>query len=259
MTLRLALTLCLLSLLAASQGPIETNRPGQADPPKVLPPGVAQVESGLRLERESDETPTKNTLTWPQLELRLGVIPRLELQLSADGLVQEWREGQSDETGGGDLELDARLRLWDQAGWRPAAAVELGLSFPVGSDFATSGGFDPEGDILFAWQLEERFTLIGNLDFASETQGDDDSSRHFVFRPELSLDIALGERQGAFVEYFGNIEESAGDQHSFGAGVTFLLTKNLQLDLSGGAGVTDAAPDFFIEAGFAWRLPRLWE
>ena len=255
----LALAACLWPTLAAAGEPLEPNRPGQADPPTVLAPGVAQIEGGLTFERETKDQPDTNTLTVPELELRLGVYARLELQLFAAGLVQEWREGDGNRTGGSDLELDARVRLWEQARWRPATAIDFGLSFPSGSNFATSGGVDPEGEILYAWDFAERWNLNGNFDFASETQGDDDSSRHFVFRPELALGLTISDRLGSFVEYYGVIEEGAADQHSIDGGLTFLLNEDLQLDISAGAGLNDAAPDFFVAVGVAWRLPRLWE
>ena len=95
--------------------------------------------------------------------------------------------------------------------------------------------------------------------FSSETQGKGDSTRHFVFSPELALSRSLGERLGAFVEYFADIEESASDQHSLDGGFTWLARDDLQLDLSAGIGLNDEAPDFFVAAGVSWRLPRLWD
>jgi hypothetical protein len=73
------------------------------------------------------------------------------------------------------------------------------------------------------------------------------------------LGLTISDRLGSFVEYYGVIEERAADQHSVDGGVTFLLSEDLQLDISAGAGLNDAAPDFFVAAGVAWRLPRLWE
>ena len=256
-TIELVLTLCLGPTLAAAGEPLQPNRPGQADPPTVLAPGVAQIEGGLTFARETEGNPDIDTLTVPELELRLGVHERFELQLFAEGFVQEWRDGDGNHTGVSDLELDTRVRLWEQEGWRPATAVEFGLSFPTGSGFATSDGFDPEGEILYAWDFAERWNLTGNFDFASETQGEDDSSRHFVFRPEFALGLSISERLGTFVAYYGVIEEDAANQHSIDGGFTFLMNDNLQLDVSAGAGLNDAAPDFFVAAGVAWRLPRL--
>jgi hypothetical protein len=37
-------------------------------------------------------------------------------------------------------------------------------------------------------------------------------------------------------------------------GFTWLVSDNLQLDISAGAGLNHAAPDFFISAGAAWRF-----
>ena len=255
----IALALCLGPMLAAAGEPLQPNRPGQADPPTVLAPGVAHIEGGLTFERQTEGDPDTDTLTVPELELRLGVHERFELQLFAEGFVQEWRDGDENNTGVSDLEFDTRVRLWEQAGWRPATAIDFGLSFPTGSDFATSDGFDPEGEILYAWDFAERWNLNGNFDFASETQGKDDSGRHFIFRPELALGLSVSERVGAFIEYYGVIEEDAANQHSIDGGFTYLVNDDLQLDVSAGAGLNDAAPDFFVAAGIAWRLPRLWE
>ena len=251
--------LCLVPTLAPAGEPLQPNRPGQADPPTVLAPGVVHIEGGFTFERETEGSPDTDGLTMPEIELRLGVHERFEIQLFAAGFVQEWRNGEGNHTGGSDLELDARGRLWDQAGWRPAMAVDFGLSFPTGSDFATSGGFDPEGEILYAWDFAERWNLNGNFDFASVTQGNDDSSRHFIFRPELALGLTINERLGTFVEYYGVIEEDVRNQHSVDGGFTFLVNDNLQLDVSAGIGLNDTAPDFFVGAGVAWCLPRRWE
>jgi len=252
----LVLALCLGPMLAAAGEPLQPNRPGQADPPTVLAPGVAYIESGFTFMRETEGDPDTDTLTVPELELRLGMHERIELQLFADGLVREWRDGDGNSTGVSDLELDARVSLWEQESWRPATAVDFGLSFPTGSGFATSDGYDPEVEILYAWDFAERWNLTGNFDFASETQGEDDSSRHFIFRPEFALGLTISERLGTFIEYYGVIEESAPDQHSIDGGFTFLVNDDLQLDVSAGAGLNDAAPDFFVAAGVAWRLPR---
>jgi hypothetical protein len=40
------------------------------------------------------------------------------------------------------------------------------------------------------------------------------------------------------------------------AGIAYLVSQNFQLDISGGIGITDISPDFFLEIGFSWRLPQ---
>ena len=144
----LVLALCLGPMLAAAGEPLQPNRPVQADPPTVLAPGVAYIESGFTFMRETEGDPDTDTLTVPELELRLGMHERIELQLFADGLVREWRDGDGNNTGVSDLELDARVSLWEQEDWRPATAVDFGLSFPTGSGFATSDGYEDRKSVV---------------------------------------------------------------------------------------------------------------
>ena len=44
--------------------------------------------------------------------------------------------------------------------------------------------------------------------------------------------------------------------HATDLGAAFLLSPDIQIDLSGGAGLTDNAADYFINAGLSFRLAR---
>lgn len=234
--------------------PLAANRPGQANPPSVVGADVLQLEGGINFERQTDGAPNTDTLTLPGVELRYGLTDRVELQLAGDGFVQEWRDDASDKNGLSDIGVAARLLVAGQQDWRPAAAFNIGVSLPLGSDFVTSDGYDPQVEFLYAWDIGERWNLNGNFDWASESQGKDDSSRHTVFRPQLALGRVFNQRVGGFVEYYGVIEEDAPDQHSMDGGLTYLASDDLQFDISAGLGLNDAAPDYFVSAGIAWRV-----
>jgi len=255
----IAPALLLWATVAPAESPLDPNRPGQANPPTVIEPGRLQIESGITFARQTEGRPDTDTLTVPEIELRLGLFENVELQLFAEGLVREWRDGSNDRIGGSDLAVDVRAKLWDQAAWRPTLGVDFGVSFPTGSRFATSDGVDVEGELLWAWDFADRWNLTGNLIFGGQTQGADDSTRRFVFGPELSLGLSIAERFGAFVEYYAEVRARRPDEHSVDGGFTFLVNDDLQLDVSAGAGLNDSAPDFFVAAGISWRLPRLWD
>jgi hypothetical protein len=206
--LLLAVLLFAANFPSAIADPLQPNRPGQADPPTVVATGVVQVEGGFNFERETNDGPNVDTIYVPGIELRFGVLEGVEVQLAADGFVQEWRDG-----------------------------AEL--------------------EFLFAWDIAERWNVNGNFDFASESQGKEDSNRHSLFRPQLALGLTLNHRVGAFVEYYGVIEDDAPNQHSVDAGATYLLSDDVQLDFSAGAGLNDSAPDYFVAAGVAWRVRAL--
>ncbi|MEO1255090.1 MAG: transporter, partial [Bacteroidota bacterium] len=54
----------------------------------------------------------------------------------------------------------------------------------------------------------------------------------------------------AFAEPYGFFQEGISD-HRFNTGLIYLIKDNLQVDLTGGFGVTDDAPDYFIGFGAA--------
>jgi hypothetical protein len=56
-----------------------------------------------------------------------------------------------------------------------------------------------------------------------------------------------------FIEYAGEFPERGGDVHLLHHGYTYGAGPNRQFDVHFGVGLSSAAPDFFIGAGFAFR------
>ena len=254
---KIALALgCALLAATANADSISTDRPGQSNSPSVVAPGTVQLEGGFTFERETDGgDPNTNTLTVPGGLLRVGVLSFLEARVLADGFVYEERSGDNNRSSGSDLTLGGRARLFDQKGFRPATALDFNLSLPTGSDAVTSDGVDPSGIIIFRWVLDEQFALLTNVGLASTSLGKDDSRRAFQVTPTLSLTSSITERVGAFVEYYAAFtDEGIDDEHAMDGGFTWLVSDDLQLDISAGAGLNHAAPDFFVSVGAAWRF-----
>jgi hypothetical protein len=258
----LSLALALAGFAASAQMALEqSDRPGEADPPTILPKGVIQLEGGVKFGRDTGgDDPDTGTLTVPDLTVRIGLIEWLELRLELDGLLYELRDGARDRALASDPALGAKLGGIEQRGLLPEASLLAGVSLPVGSDAATSDGFDPVLDGLYQWQLSEAFALVVNTRFSAPTQGSDDDRRIFEFGPQASLDWQVTPTVGAFVEYFGAIKtRGVADEHSMDGGFTWLIPgRRLQLDLSGGGGLNDAAPDWFVSAGISVRFQAPW-
>jgi len=73
------------------------------------------------------------------------------------------------------------------------------------------------------------------------------------------LEASLSPRWIVFLEYLAEIKARGEEnEHSVNGGVSFLLRDNLQLDLSAGVGLNDAAHDFFVGAGAVWRFSPPW-
>jgi hypothetical protein len=258
----LSLALLLGSATASAQLAVtQADRPGEADPPTILPEGTIQLEGGFEFERETgDDEPDKDTLTVPGLLVRIGIVSWLELQVQADGLLYEFREGANDRALGSDFVVGGKLRLFRARGLLPLTSLRFALSIPVGSAAATSDGVDPALSGLYQWNIGEQTAVVLNTGFSAPTQGSDDDRRIFQFEPRISLERQFTSTIGAFVEYFGEIKtRGVADEHSLDGGFTWLLPAQwMQLDLSGGGGLNGAAPDWFVSAGISMRFSAPW-
>lgn len=235
----------------------ESDRPGVATPTQTVPTGAIQLEGGIEFARASQmSSPASGTLTLPDLLVRVGVAPFLELRVEAEGLEYQFRNGASDRALGSDFSVGAKLRLFEQRGILPQTGVVASLSMPVGSNGATSDGFDPLINGLYQWQLGERTVLLVNTALSAPTQGAADNRRIFQFGPRVAFDLRLTPTIGTFGEYYAEIMTGGvADEHSVDAGITWLVSRRrLQLDLSAGGGLNDAAPDWFVSGGVSVRF-----
>lgn len=123
-------------------------------------------------------------------------------------------------------------------------------------------GFPPSFRFSLAHTLTERISLGYNLGmtWSSEPgEGPPEVRETLSFvNYTAALGFGLSERWGALVEVFGDLPVDApgGDAHSVDGGVTYLVRDHLQLDVSGGVGLSAAAPDELLSVGLSVRLPR---
>lgn len=258
----------------AQEEPAElvTDRPDQTESPIVVPPGSVQIETGAAYTAdEEDAVDYLSTL------LRVGLTRRLELRLATAGWNKVLEEDESPNFG--DAELGAKVRLWDENGWRPEAALLLSTSIPIGSDTVSTNSPDPAFRFSFAHTLTERLSLGYNVGMAWETTQaaptryirlsttapqfsilEREAPEHTLAKLEYtaSLGIGITDRLGAFIEVYGDTPLNAHSDtaHALDGGFTYLLRPNVQLDISGGVGLNDAADDWFVGAGLSFRLPR---
>lgn len=269
-----ALAATCIALLAAGSlpaqdtppGELVTDRPDQTESAAVVAAGYVQVETGFTLTGDEEGAFETRVLEGPGTLVRIGLGHRTELRLGWDGWIEEDvdsghpRVPNRTTEGIGDGELGAKVRLRDEAGALPEAALLVGVSVPVGDDDFSSDRYDPSMRLAFAHTLTEGLGLGYNLGVAWSSEPGEEGVRETSSR--LVYTVALGtsitDRLGAFVELFGAepVDAPPGSEVSLDGGFTYLLRPNLQLDLSAGAGLDDDTPDWFVGAGVSLRLPR---
>ncbi|WP_091422162.1 transporter [Formosa sp. Hel1_31_208] len=234
--------------------PLVTDRPDATESPTTIVPGFIQVETGGAYESFKDNIIKFETYTYNTTLVRLGLLDNLELRLGWN-----FTEGRnsinsnlwSDVTSGfSPLLLGTKIAVTEEKGWRPQIGVlgHVYLPFTAGEDYKpeTTGV-----DFIFAFAhtLSERSSLGYNLGARWQ---DDSPEASYIY--SMSYGYSLTDTLGTYIEIYGNVPENSKANHLWDAGLTYLISNNVQLDATVGSGIT-ADQDLLLSAGVSFRLP----
>jgi hypothetical protein len=201
----------------------------------------------MTLEVEADRS---RAFTAPTALMRIGVAPRIELRVGADGFLVADLGRLDRTTGFSDVEIAAKCRLFDQDQIGFDLALLPILSLPVGSERFSSGTYDPTIKIAWARALPAGFDISGNINISAVS---DPGGRFNQDALSVSVGHDLPAGFGAYGEVYGfsRIDRDGGEAIIFNAGVSRPIGGRMQFDLEAGRGLTAAAPDWFVGFGFA--------
>jgi len=221
---------------AQEKDPLVTDRPGFSASPITVPKGDLQIESGLSWERSSDA----DLFKVPEALLRWAMTDGLEVRLSIPDYVDA-----ENTSGFGDAGVGIKAYLGDIAGWDVAAVVSISL--PTGQSDLSSDSVDPELILTTGGNVGEILSAGAQI---AVCRDDEDVS----VSSAIAVGASLAENIGTFLEIgaFGLDEESAA--FILHHGYTFSVGDLMQLDVHGGIGLSDKAPDVFFGIGWCTRL-----
>ena len=223
-------------------GTIGTGRPSFGTGTTPVPVGHFQLESGYQYSEDGDA----KTHTFPQFLARYGVYDGIELRVGWTGLVIP----EGGESGTTDLRFGTKLAIREQDGLMPAMAFQPSFTVPTG-DASASDRVDPQVQFPLAWTVGENVNVLANLVLGTSSVGNDTRP---TYGQSLLVGYAVTDRVNVFAEYFGVNTSDRRETHNVDAGVLFLLNDNAQLDLVVGGGLNEQADDFFVGAGYSFRL-----
>jgi hypothetical protein len=246
------------------EGTLVTDRPDFTESTDAIATGHAQLEIGYTFTLDRDGETRARTHTAPEFLLRLGVLHKLELRLGWEGYgwsetsgIEQTRAGRSVrrnrwDQGASDLSVGVKYKFAEQEGTSPHMGVIAGLTVPSGSDGSSGGDVEPEVVFLWAFDVDDRWSIAGNAGIAIPRG---EGNRFTQGKASLSLACSVSDRVGLYTEYFGLYPSSEHEDaaHSVNGGVTYLVSDNFQLDARVGAGLNEEADDFFAGVGFAYR------
>jgi hypothetical protein len=235
--------------------PLSADRPDTTESPYTVDAGHVQIESSVfDWVRDGDD----DTLTIASLNFKVGLLHNLDIQFIVDPYVRSDAEGAGNggvNDGFGDSQIRLKLNLWGNDGGRTAMAVMPFIKVPTADEPLGNGEVDGGVILPFSIDLTEGLSLGLMAEFDAVYDEDDDNyDLGFVHTAVLGFDLT--ERVGAFVEYVGvwGSDSSIPYSASTGAGVTFALNDNCQLDCGLNFALNDATDDFNPFAGFTIRF-----
>lgn len=253
----------LLALLVAGcaharsplEGEIVTDRPDFTESVEVVPRGHAQLESGATSAHAGDE----HVVSAGEVLYRHGLSARTELRLG----LNSWTQAKSKAPGGvrrgfEDASVGAKVVMGHQphpGSLVPSTSVIVATTVPTGATPYRSRALQPEVKLLLDWTVTERFGVGSNVNAYSVPDG---AGRR---RGEYSLSLVSGyditDRFGVYTEYIGHFTpaQSVKRQHWASGGFSYLLSRNLQVDLRAGHVVhrDRLGDDDFVGLGLSTR------
>lgn len=241
---------------------LSTDRPDKTESPYTVDAGHFQLEMDFA-NFAADDTDGVRTRAWnvAPINLKVGLFNQVDLQFIFDGYlrVQTHDETVRPETmiqsGVGDFTTRLKINLWGDDGGATAFALLPFIKFPTNTNGL--GNNAVEGGMLFplAVKLPAGFDL-GTEVGAGIFRNGEDGGRHGEFIQSVTVGHAIVGKLSGYAELFSNLstERRAGWIGTVDAGVSYLVTDNIQLDTGCNFGVTHAADDFNPFTGISIRF-----
>jgi len=224
---------------------IETDRPDQTESPSIVPKNYLQFENGFSYEKTDKHS---NEYILPSTLTKFGINDHLELRLITEFMIEDDIDEKT--TGLAPVMVGFKTRLFEEKGIIPLTSFIAHLSLPklASKNFKTEY-YAPEFRFTMQHTISEKQTLSYNL--GAEWDG---ISPEPTFIYTLTSGFEFTEKLSAYVELYGFVPQLQQADHRFDAGLTYLLNPNHQLDISGGFGLSETSPDYFIALGYSFRF-----
>ena len=262
---RLILVVCIFLFLynvkaqeTETLGILITDRPDATESPTVIPRGFLQIETGGFYEKGEDSGLKIENYTYNTTLLRYGLLKNVELRVGWDISKTEFSSELADDNpdflslnGFSPLLTGVKIGIAEEKGWLP----EIGFLGHIYLPFTASSDYKPETTgvdfrFSFAHTLSNKSAIAYNLGAAWR-----DDSPEANYEYTIAYGYSITDNFGIYTELYGDFPENNKANHLWDAGITYLITDNLQLDATVGSGITDGQ-DILLSAGASIRLPN---
>ncbi len=238
----------LLASLTFGQEKIDTDRPDQTESAAIVPFHYFQGEFGFNKENLFEKN---YDLIHPTALLKYGM-KKFEFRLEATCKTsyEHFIPDPKKTTGFEPVELGFKAALWEEKKLLPKTSLIVHLGIPA----LSSGSFKPDHlvpSFRFTLQNSISETIGLGYNLGAEWDGFAPSPAWlYTFSPGFNF----GKKWYAYIESFGFIRKNEAPQHSLDGGFAYYFSNDLKVDMSGGFGISKAAPKNYMALGFSFRV-----
>lgn len=229
---------------------IRTGRPGQSIGGNVVGTGLLQIQSGLDAVQDNKDLFESDTYLLSNV-IRFGLNEKFEVSMVANIQSQEIQNNNINSTRDGlnSLQVGSRYNIIPTSdGLIPALGVQARIKLTaVDSDYRDKHAI-PIITIASVHNLSHRFNLFTNL--GGEFNADKNAPSMFY---TLNLSYSINNKWGSFIENYGNVDQNLFYSYMDG-GLSYLLNKDHQLDMSLGWGHNHGVQHHFVSVGISSRF-----
>lgn len=233
---------------------ISPDRPDQTESPSVIPLKSFQFEAGFVFEKNSQNGSTVKNISYASVLMRYGVLNNLELRMEIENVNETTEEnGQSTSRKGvNPVSLGFKINACEEKGLRPAIGFIVNFALPnLASKEFKNDFVGTSINLALENSITNKFSAGYNL--GASWDGNNTEPTFFY---TLSLSYEISKRISGFAEVYGFMPEKTRADHRFDFGLSVFAMNNLAFDASAGMRITDNAPDYFVNGGFSFRLPK---
>lgn len=237
--------------VARAQDPLVTDRPDFTESSAAVATGVVQLEAGATF---VDETSVQ-TVDAGEALVRWGLVDGLELRLGL-GAYRWVNQPGADTDGVVDGSVGIKLDLLgsaDRVLGGVESAVIVATTVPWGATGLSDEAWHPSAVLAASWELERGFGLGTNLGVGRAGPEGEELTQWWL---SAALSAPLAQRMAGFLEVYAFSEErpDGPETATLQAGVTYLVTDDLQLDARVARRLTGEGPDLLLGCGVSWRF-----
>ena len=247
MKTKILIILGLISIFGHSQNLplIQTDRPDQTECPFIVPTNYLQMENGFSYQKTDDNN---SEIITPTVLLKYGINDHFELRLITEYLKNsDYKEKIS---GINPVLIGFKTRLFEEKGIMPTTSFIAHLAIPkLASTSYKTQFYAPEFRFTMQHTISKKQSLSYNI--GAEWNGEN-AEPTFVYT--LTTGYSFSEKVSGFIELYGFIPQLEKPDHRLDLGLNYLINPNHQLDFSGGFGLSETSPKYFVSIGYSFRF-----